>query len=191
MKLDNVFGFIPRELEKGYPPVHFKLRTITNKKVVFSCHANRMKPFVDPDLRPIDPPPFDDPAVPYIIESDIPKDCFESVSAEANPKDTDLNPVSIETQLSPQPQKEKESNESVQETTKNQLQNAKESTPEEIIIDNETVFSAENILEHRKRNGKVEDSVKRLTYPKNQSTWEPEHHILDRRLIDNYLQLQK
>ena len=69
--------------------------------------------------------------------------------------------------MSPQPQKEKESNESVQETTKNQLQNAKESTPEEIIIDNETVFSAEKILEHRKRNGKVEDFVKWLLYPKN------------------------
>ena len=56
-----------------------------------------MKPFVDPNLRPIDPPPFHDPADPCIIESDIPKDCFESISAEADPKDTDLNPVSIET----------------------------------------------------------------------------------------------
>ena len=81
-----------------------------------------MKPFVDPNLRPIDPPPFDDPAEPYIQESDIPKDCFEPISAEANPKDTDLNPVSIEMPLSLQPQKEKESNkESDQEKTKNQL----------------------------------------------------------------------
>ena len=59
---------------------------------------------------------------PYINESDIPKDCFEPISAETNPKDTDLNPVSIEMPLSPQPQKEKESNkESDQEKTKNQL----------------------------------------------------------------------
>ena len=151
-----------------------------------------MKPFVDPNLRPIDPPPFDDPAEPCINESDIPKDCFEPSSAEANPKDTDLNPVSIETQLSPQPQKETESNrESDQEKTKNQLQNAKESTPEAIIIDNETVFRAEKILKHRKRNGKVEYLVKWLSFPKSQSTWEPERHILDRRLIDNYLQSQK
>ena len=79
-----------------------------------------MKPFVDPNLRPIDPPPFDDPAEPYLDEADILKDCFEPISAEANPEDT----VSIETQLSPQPQKEKESNkESDQEKTKNQLQN--------------------------------------------------------------------
>ena len=129
---------------------------------------------------------------PYIYESDIPKVCFEPVSAEADPKDTDLNPVSIEMPLSLQPQKEKESNkESDQEKTKNQLQNAKESTPEAIVIDNETVFSAEKILKHRKRNGKVEYLVKWLFFPKSQSTWEPEHHILDRRLIDNYLQSQK
>ena len=151
-----------------------------------------MKPFVDPNWRPIDPAPFDDPAEPYIQEYDIPKDCFEPISAEANPKDIELNPVSIEMPLSLQPQKEKESNkESDQEKTKNQLQNAKELTPEEIVIDNETVFSAEKILEHRKRNGKVEDFVKWLLYPKNLSTWEAEHHILDRRLTGNYLQSQK
>ena len=178
----------PYRIVEKLSPVHFKLRTITNKKVAFSCHANRMKPFVDPNLRPIDPPPFDDPAEPYINESDIPKDCFEPSSAEANPEDR----VSIETQLSPQPQKEKESNnESDQEKTKNQLQNAKESTPEAIVIDNETVFSAEKILKHRKRNGKVECLVKWLSFPKSQSTCEPEHRILDRRLIDNYLQSQK
>ena len=44
------------------------------------------------------------------------------------------------------------------------------------------------ILKHRKRNGKVEYLVKWLSFPKNKSTLEPEHHIFDRRLIDNYLQ---
>ena len=123
-----------------------------------------------------------------ILASHIPKDCFEPISAEANPNDTNLKPVSIEMPLSLQPQKEKESNaESDQEKTKNQLQNAKESTPEAVVIDNETVFSAEKILKHQNRNGKVEYLVKWLNYPKNQSTWELEHHILDRRLIDNYL----
>ena len=62
--------------------------------------------------------------------------------------------------LSPQPQKEKESKESDQEKTKNRLQNAKQSTPKAIVIDNENVFSAEKILKHRKRNGKVEYLVK-------------------------------
>ena len=100
----------PYRIVEKLSPVHFKLRTITDKKVAFSCHANHMKPFVDPNLRPIDPRPFDNPAEPYINESDIPKDCFEPNSAEADPKDTDLNSVSIETQLSPQPQKENEPN---------------------------------------------------------------------------------
>ena len=178
-----------RPVHRLLSPVHFKLRTITNKKVGFLCHANRMKPFVDPNVRPIDPLLFDDPAEPYLDESDIPKDCFEPTSAEANPKDTVLKPVDIEMPPSLQPQKEKESD---QEKTKNQLQNAKESTPEAVVvIDNETVRSAEKILKHRNRNGKVEYLVKWLNYPKNQSTWEPEHHILDRRLIDNYLQSQK
>ena len=55
-----------------------------------------MKPFVDPNLRPIDPPPFDDPADPHLVECDIPTDCFEpnnSVYAEENPLDIGLNPV--------------------------------------------------------------------------------------------------
>ena len=59
--------------------------------------------------------------------------------------------------LSLPPQKEKESNvESDLEKTKSQLQNAKESISEAIVIDNETVFSAEKILKYRKRIGKVE-----------------------------------
>ena len=67
----------PYRIVEKLSPVHFKLRMIANKKIVFSCHANRMKPYVDPVLRPIDSLPFDDPAEPYLDESDIPKDCFE------------------------------------------------------------------------------------------------------------------
>ena len=134
-----------RIVEKS--PVHFKLRTVANKKVAFLCHANRMKPFVDPNLRPIDSPLFDDPAEPYLDESDIPKDCFEpnsSVHAEENPLDIELNPVGEQALVAPQSHEEKESNkESDQEKTKNQLQNEKEPTPEAIFIDNKTVFRAE------------------------------------------------
>ena len=93
-------------------PVNFKLRTITDKKVAFSCHANRMKPFVGPNLRPIDPPPFDNPAEPHQGESDIPKDCFEpNNSSEANPKDIGLSPTCSETTLPPQSLEEKGKNE--------------------------------------------------------------------------------
>ena len=101
-------------------------------------------------MRPVDP------TEPYINESDLPKDRFEPISVEANPKDTDLHPVVTEMPLSLPPQKEKESNvESDLEKTKSQLQNAKESISEAIVIDNETVFSAEKILKYRKRIEKV------------------------------------
>ena len=185
----------PYRIVEKLSPVHFKLRTIAKKKVPFSCHANRIKPFVDPNLRPIDPPPFDDPSEPYLDEADIPKDCFEpnnSVHAEENLLDSGLNPVGKQALVTQQSHEEKESNkESDQEKTKNQLQNAKEPTPEAIVIDNKTVFSAEKILKHRKRNGKVEYLVKWLNFPKSQSTWEPEENILDKRLIDNYLRSPK
>ena len=123
-----------------------------------------MKPFVDPNLRSIDPPPFDNPSEPYLDESDIPKDCFEpnnSVHAEENLLESELNPVGKQALVTQQSHDEKESNkESDLEKTKNQLQNEKEPTPEAIVIDNKNVFSAEKILKHRMRNGKVEYLVK-------------------------------
>ena len=118
-----------------------------------------MRPFVDPNLRPIDPPPFDDPSEPYLNEADIPKDCFEpnsSVHAEENLLDSGLNPVGKQALVTQQSHEKKESNkESDQEKTKNQLQNEREPALEAIVIDNKTVFSAEKILKHRKRSGKV------------------------------------
>ena len=102
--------------------------------------------------------------------------------AEENLLDSGLNPVGKQALVTQQSHEEKESNkESNQEKTKNQLQNEKEPT----------VFSAEKILKHRKRNGKVEYLVKWLNFPKSQSTWEPEENILDKRLIDNYLRSPK
>ena len=112
--------------------------------------------------------------------------------AEENPLDIRINPVGKQATVSPQSHEEKESfEESDQGKSDNQLQDAKESTPEAIVIDNETVFSAGKILRHRKRNGKVEYLVRWLNYPKGQSTWEPEENILDKRLIDSYLRSPK
>lgn len=73
--LHNCLG--PYWIVEQPSPVHFRLRTDTNKKVTFTVHVNRMKPSIDPSLRPIDPPLFDDPSEPYLDESDIPDDCFE------------------------------------------------------------------------------------------------------------------
>ena len=57
--LHNWFG--PYRIVEQSSPVHFRLRTENNKKATYAVHANRMKPFVDPALRPIDPPVNDDP----------------------------------------------------------------------------------------------------------------------------------
>ena len=112
--------------------------------------------------------------------------------AEENPLDIGLNPVGEQELVTPQSHEEKESNkESDQGKTKNQLQNEKEPTPEAIVVDNKTVFSAEQNLKHRKRNGKVQYLVKWLNYAKSPSTWEPEENILAKRLIGNYLRSPK
>ena len=96
----------PYRVVEKLSPVNFKLRTI---KVAFTCHANRMKPFVGPNLRPIDPPPFDDPAEPHLGESDIPKDCFEpNSSSEANPKGIGLSPTcNVAPTISPRERKKR------------------------------------------------------------------------------------
>ncbi|PFX13456.1 Retrovirus-related Pol polyprotein from transposon 17.6 [Stylophora pistillata] len=68
----------PYRIVEQSSPVHFRLRTDTNKKVTFAVHANRMKPLIDPSLRLIEPPLVDDPREPYLDESDIPDDNFQS-----------------------------------------------------------------------------------------------------------------
>ena len=57
-------------------PVHFRLRTLDNKPVSVPVHANRMKPYYDPSVRPI--------SIPWNIEessdladTDLPSDSFD------------------------------------------------------------------------------------------------------------------
>jgi len=124
-----------------------------------------MKPFVDPSLRPIDPPLFVDPDCPDLDESDIPENSFvEESQDEGGPsnlsKDVLPNTPFLESDAGSQPN----------------------------VIDNETVFAAEKILKHRIVDGKNQYLVKWAGYPKNQATWEPEENILDRRLFDVFNQ---
>ena len=156
--LHNWLG--PYRIVEQSSPVHFRLRTDTNKKVTFAVHANRMKPFIDQSLRPIDPPLFDDPNEPYLDESDIPDDCFESELLVDKNIDSTL-PASVPKNSSTQSDQQ---NRPVQP----QL-NADHS-----VIDDESIFRAERILKSRKKKGKTEYLVKWHNYPRNQSTWEPE-----------------
>ena len=158
--LHNWFG--PYRIVEQSSPVHFRLRTDTNKKVTFAVHANRMKAFIDPDLRPIDPPLLDDPSEPYLDETDLPNDSFEKELPVTSSEKDDRSSCTKQA-ISPS-----------------------QSLPQQVTIDNQTVFRAEKILKSRKRKGKRQYLVKWFGYPNNQSTWEPEENILDKRLIKNF-----
>jgi len=118
-----------------------------------------MKPFVDPALRPIDPPVNDVPNEPYLHETDIPKDSFE----DGHETDVSVSSGAVRSSLS-QPQ------------------------PEQVVVDNKSIFRAEKILKRRKRKGKTQHYVKWLGYTEEQSTWEPEGNIYDKSLIEMFEQ---
>ena len=167
----------PYRIVEQSSPVHFRLRTDTNKKVTFAVHANRMKPFIDPSLRPIEPPLFDDPSEPYLDESDIPDDCFESElpvnkNIDSSPPDSDS--ANSSTHLDRQ-------NRPVQS----------QSNPDHSVIDDESIFQADRILKSRRKKGKMEYLVQWHNFSRNQSTWEPEQNILDKRLIVNFNKSRK
>ena len=169
--LYNWFGPY-RIVEQSYP-VHYRLRSKNNKKVTFAVHANRMKPFVDPALRPIEPPIDDDPSEPYLDESDIPADSFEVSEPSSHDHDTNVTAENHDERW-PLPSQEppNSSNQQVDD--------------DQVVIDNQSIFAAERIPKKRKRRGKMQYKVKWLGYPQDQSTLEPEDNILDKRLIEHF-----
>ena len=143
--------------------------------MTFAVHANRMKPFFDPTLRPIDPPLEDDPNEPYLDEVDIPEDCFEAE------KTGESSVVTVDTSA------KTASSQSNQQKDYQNVQSPVD--PEGVVIarviDNQIVFRAEKILKCRRNRGNTEYFVKWYGYPRSQSTWEPEENILDKRLLEN------
>lgn len=59
------------------------------------------------------------------------------------------------------------------------------------LIDGETIFNAEQILESRTREGQTQYLVKWANYPISEATWEPEANILDNRLIKEFQSRQR
>ena len=175
--LHNWLG--PYRIVEKSSPVHFRLRTDTNKKVTFAVHANRMKPFVDPNLRPIDPPLSYDPSEPDLDESDFPKDCFE-------PEVPVVENASANEHLQVSNSREN----SLLSEDENRLEQS-QSHPDDIVTDDETVFRAEKILKSRRKKGKMQYLVKWFDFPMSESTWEPEENILDKRLIDVFRRSRK
>ena len=66
-----------------------------------------------------------------------------------------------------------------------------QSTPDNSVIDDESIFQADRILKSRKKKGKTEYLVQWHNFPRNKSTWEPEQNILDKRLIVNFNKSRK
>ena len=131
-----------------------------------------MKAFVDPNLCPIDPPLSYDPSEPDLDESDFPKDCLEpELPVVENASANEHLRVS---------NSRKNSLLSEEENRLEQLQ----SHPDDIVIDDETVFRAEKILKPRRKKGKMQYLVKWFDFPMSESTWEPEENILDKHLTD-------
>ena len=62
---------------------------------------------------------------------------------------------------------------------------------DQVVIDNQSIFDAGRILKKHKRKAKMQYRVKWFGYPKDQSTWEPEENILDKRLIKHFEHGQK
>ena len=147
--LYNSFG--PYRIVEQSFPVHYRLRSKTNKEVTFAVHANRIKLFVDLAFRPIEPPSNDDPSDPYLDESDISVDSFEPSESNNHNSDTSVT---------------------VKNNTRTQINSqGKPDAPDhrnndnQFAIDNHKIFAVDKILKRRKRKGKVQYKVKWLNYP--------------------------
>lgn len=148
----------PYRIVQKLSPVHFRLRICNNNRAVTTTvHANRMKPFTDPDVRPILPPSQDNLPEPYLPLEDLPSDSFfpdHNLPSEPNTQQPGHSPT-------PKP-------------------------PRDNTIDDPHVFSVERIVRRRIRNGRPEYLVKWVGYPDTANTWEPEEHLLDPRLLQNF-----
>lgn len=179
--LHNFHG--PYRVVERLSPVHFRLRTCSNKPVSSIVHANRMKHYIDPTDRPIEPPTNILEEL-YLSEHDIPFDSFAPTTN--NTTDT---PTGVATDTQPadltNPDPDTTDTPTVEVNTPPTDQSTNDAISR-VLIDNTTVFSAEKLLKSRKHNGQTQYLVKWEGYPVSEATWEPISNILDHRLIANF-----
>ena len=140
-------------------PVHYQVRSRDNCLVATTVLANRLKPFYDPADRPILPSPNDEQNVIPLEEHDLPVGSCKP--DDTTPDSTDPNTHS-------------------QETSNSRPVDSSDQFAEP------DVYQAEKILKSRKHQSKVQYLVKWANYPISDSTWEPEEHLLDKRLLENF-----
>ena len=163
--LHNFHG--PYRVVEKLSPVHYRLRTCSNKPITSIVHANRMKHFIDPSDRPIEPPtePLDD--LPFLAMDDLPEDSFDN---------NNITPDQTNTSNLPVPTTD----------TNNDAPDDAADLESATLIDNQTVFNAETLIDTRLHGGRVQFLVKWVGFPTAEATWEPAENILDKHLLDDF-----
>ena len=154
----------PYRIVEFLSPVHCVLRAMDNRRVSTTVHVARMKRYVDPASRPIRHLP-DDIDEPYLLDSDLPEDSFASAHTPSDDFPDQL-PELIDCS---------DSDDNDDASCTEELDNEADKQDD--------IYTAEEIVKQRLRNGKPEYFIKWLGYPVSHNTWEPAENILDQRLI--------
>lgn len=168
----------PYRVEEKLSPVHFRLRTCSNKPVTSIVHANRMELFVDPRDRPIEPPSA---CVDNFCfsETDLPSDSFKTSSTPTVPPNTSSGPTPVEHVLSTQPTTDTTSIHDNPTPVSSPTDTVQDATSRS-LIDDQTVFNDERLLDSRLCNGETQYLVRWIT------RLEPASNILDPRLLEDF-----
>ena len=146
--------------------------TCYNKPISNTAHANRMKLYHAREDRPIGAP-LPDVENDYLEINDLPPDSLCDLNSDAAVQ-TDL-PLTEDT---PDPFSKDI------KPGHDELVDIEEFGPP--IIDNETIFRAEKLIDTRVRKGRREYLIKWEGFPPSENTWEPEDNIYDPSLIEGF-----
>lgn len=165
----------PYRIVEFLSPVHCVLRAMDNTRISTTVHVSRMKRYFDPNSRPIRQPPVvvNDP---YLLDSELPEDSFVN-----EPEDhTDSTGVNKDSDDDTPELVDYSDSENDEEATTDSEESDEDPT------DADNVYTVEDIVKQRVRNGRPEYLIKWLGFPASHNTWEAEANILNKRLITHF-----
>ena len=148
----------PYRIVMKLSPVHYKLRATDNRRISTTVHSNRLKPYVDPNDRPLTPPD-DDANDLYLSEVNFSADSF---NPDSSPNDNSTDDSTLLPTLPPP------------------LLDQSVSTDHPVPLDNGDL--SENASEQENRNT---SSNGKDTHP-HRTPGNPEDNIIDKRLLDRF-----